>query len=134
MNKNIVAELRLKDLYNEQFEFFQKRESGDKKMTTSFKVDYFTNEQNPNLHKIQIKTNINEEGGTYKLSLTTVGLFEITDKHAVTNEDILKANTVAIMFPYVRSQISLLTTQPGITPLVIPPININNLLKEDTNK
>lgn len=131
MNKNIIAELKIKDLYNEQFEFSQKRESGEKKMKTAFKVDYFTNEQNPNLHKVQIKTDISDEGGTYKLSLTTVGVFEVNDDNNENNKEILKANTVAIMFPYVRSQISLLTTQPGIKPLVIPPININNLLKED---
>ena len=31
--------------------------------------------------------------------------------------------TVAIMFPFIRSQITLLTTQPGMTPIVLPPIN-----------
>ncbi len=134
MSKNIVAQLKIKDLYHEQFEFFQKRKSGDKKLTTSFKVDYFANEENKNMHKVQIKTDINEEGGTYKLSLTTVGVFEYNNESGHENDDILKVNTVAIMFPYVRSQISLLTTQPGITPLVIPPLNINNLLKENVDK
>ena len=43
-------------------------------------------------------------------------------------ERILKANTVAIMFPYIRSQISLLTTQPGLHPVMLPPMNINALL------
>ena len=37
--------------------------------------------------------------------------------------DIIKKNTVAIMFPFVRSQISLLTTQPDMVPIVLPPIN-----------
>lgn len=38
-------------------------------------------------------------------------------------EGIVKSNTVAIMFPFVRSQVTLLTTQPGMTPIVLPPIN-----------
>ena len=31
-------------------------------------------------------------------------------------------------FPYIRSQISLLTTQPGLHPVMLPPMNINALL------
>jgi preprotein translocase subunit SecB len=27
------------------------------------------------------------------------------------------------MFPFIRSQVTLLTTQPGMTPIVLPPIN-----------
>ena len=38
-------------------------------------------------------------------------------------ESIVKSNTVAIMFPYIRSQVTLLTTQPGMVPIVLPPIN-----------
>lgn len=38
-------------------------------------------------------------------------------------ESIIKTNTVAIMFPFIRSQVTLLTTQPGMTPIVLPPIN-----------
>lgn len=34
------------------------------------------------------------------------------------------------MFPYLRSQITLMTTQPNIAPVVIPPININSFLKK----
>jgi preprotein translocase subunit SecB len=41
------------------------------------------------------------------------------------------------MFPYLRSQVTLMTTQPNITPVIIPPININSFLKrqqEEFNK
>lgn len=40
------------------------------------------------------------------------------------NKDILEKNTIAIMFPYIRSYISIITTQPGITPIVLPAMNI----------
>ena len=38
-------------------------------------------------------------------------------------ESIIKTNAVAIMFPFMRSQVTLLTTQPGMSPIVLPPIN-----------
>ena len=44
-------------------------------------------------------------------------------KSDLSEENIVKTNTVAIMFPFIRSQVTLLTTQPGMTPIVLPPIN-----------
>lgn len=44
-------------------------------------------------------------------------------------EKIINANTVAIMFPFIRSQVTLLTTQPGMTPIVLPPINTASFLQ-----
>lgn len=44
---------------------------------------------------------------------------------------IIKKNTIAIMFPFVRSQISLLTTQPGMMPVVLPPINTAKFDEEE---
>lgn len=41
--------------------------------------------------------------------------------------EIIRSNTVAIMFPFIRSQVSLLTTQPGLTPVILPPINTAKL-------
>ena len=38
-------------------------------------------------------------------------------------EAIRNANTVAIKFPFIRSQVTLLTSQPGMTPIVLPAIN-----------
>ena len=38
--------------------------------------------------------------------------------------DILEKNMIAILFPYIRSYISLLTTQPGMAPIVLPAMNI----------
>ena len=40
------------------------------------------------------------------------------------NMDLIERNTIAIMFPYVRSYISTLTTQPGMAPVVLPAMNI----------
>lgn len=40
------------------------------------------------------------------------------------NMDMLEKNTIAIMFPYIRSYISIVTTQPGMSPIVLPAMNI----------
>lgn len=49
--------------------------------------------------------------------------FEYETETYEKEESIIKANTVAIMFLFIRSQVTLLTTQPGMTPIVLPAIN-----------
>ena len=46
------------------------------------------------------------------------------------NMDILEKNTIAIMFPYIRSYISIITTQPGMNPIVLPAMNIVALVND----
>lgn len=47
------------------------------------------------------------------------------------NVDILKKNMIAIMFPYIRSYISIVTTQPGMEPVVLPAMNIAAMINEE---
>ena len=38
------------------------------------------------------------------------------------------------MMPYVRSEISLITAQPGVETVVLPPFNINNMINKGTKE
>ena len=42
--------------------------------------------------------------------------------------DFIKSNAVAIMMPYVRSELTLLTSQPGVDPIVLPLFNVQAML------
>ena len=56
--------------------------------------------------------------------------FEFRTKLEQEKKDIIiTKNAVAILFPYLRSQVTRMTAQPDIEPVVIPAININALLK-----
>lgn len=46
-------------------------------------------------------------------------------------EQMLRKNAVTIIFPYLRSQLSIITSQPGVVPVVLPVINILSLLRID---
>ncbi len=41
------------------------------------------------------------------------------------HRDIIKKNTLAILFPYVRSIISHMTLEMQLEPIKLPPMNIN---------
>lgn len=45
-------------------------------------------------------------------------------------QTLLKENVLAILFPYIRSQMTLLTAQPEVEPIVWPVMNILEMLKK----
>ena len=65
----------------------------------------------------------------YNFVVRASGYFQISE--AVEDSDILiQQNAIAIVFPYIRSQISLLTAQPKVDPVILPPMNIAQMVKE----
>lgn len=86
-------------------------------------VDNFTVELN-----FKLSTSI------FEMSISLEGEFNIVCEDALMKERLKKNNTISILFPYIRSEVTLLTSQPEMTPVIIPPININKLIDESTTK
>lgn len=86
-----------------------------------------------NLSMGKLTISITIKNAPHDLKLVVSGLFLLNDKD-YGKEEILNAliiNGTAIMFPYLRSMVSVLTnlgTDPGI---ILPTINTNNLLKNN---
>ena len=58
------------------------------------------------------------------------GIFELKDEEdASIRKAVISKNTLSILFPYLRSQVTLLTAQPDMKPIVLPAVNINSLLE-----
>ena len=67
----------------------------------------------------------------FDLELCLVGKFEAGGN--IESERVLP-NAIAIMFPYLRAQVSLMTAQPNIPTINLKPVNINALLERQSNK
>ena len=83
--------------------------------------------------RVEIYTNIFCEN-FMTLKLQTTGSFKINESSINTKVDgenlrefVIKNNTVAIMFPYIRAQVTLLTSQPGLNSIVLQPMDITQL-------
>lgn len=68
----------------------------------------------------------------YDIEVEMSGIFEISIKSEF-EEKMLAKNTTAILFPYLRSQLTLLSSQPGFEPIILPVININALINKDAH-
>lgn len=56
------------------------------------------------------------------------------DENSEWKDIVLKKNAVAILFPYIRAELSLLTAQPGVKPVVLPALNINAMMDHNITR
>lgn len=83
-------------------------------------------EAGTNAYKVSLELQMNGEGNELEIFVKCIAYFETTQD----NISLIEKNTLAIMFPYVRSYVSNITAQPGMTPIVLPPINIAAMFQD----
>lgn len=94
--------------------------------------------------ELQVQIGVGEDGtykvtlvlnGTkqdeYNITISLSGFFEIELKDKLEDsvvQNLIRKNAVAILMPYLRSELTLLTAQPDTDSVVLPPFNINKML------
>ena len=128
--KSSESVLKLKRIYFKELNF--SREDVEK---SNIDVEVEKNQSTDNEYEITLNLSIANSEEKYTVNVSIVGVFEFSENaDEVTKNIIIEKNTISILFPYVRSQVTLLTSQPDIKPMMIPPLNINNLIKNINNK
>lgn len=79
-------------------------------------------------HEYDVELQLTVKKSDLEVSVIAKAHFIYEAESYENEEEIIKSNTVAIMFPFIRSQVTLLTTQPGMTPIVLPPINTTRMV------
>ncbi len=114
---------------------FQRREvlNGTLHMSRS-SIGKNIEEINNNEYKCSLALKMSDEDETAELEIVVSGIFEFNIE--MKNEQkqiIITKNTMAILFPYLRAQVTMMTSQPDMEPVVLPAININALLQNLEN-
>lgn len=87
--------------------------------------------EDPTHFRVALTANIwSKNEKSIKLTVTLVGFFTCDCEDEAIKTNLVNNNTIAILFPYLRSQISLVTTQPDIPPITLPPMNIVAMFQE----
>ena len=77
-------------------------------------------------YKITLELNVADPEEKLSVFVKGMAIFETKQE----TQMLIERNTLAIMFPYFRSYVSTLTTQPGMTPIVLPAMNIMTMLAQ----
>lgn len=127
-NKSIM---QLTNLYFKNISFSREKLNIDDNLKIFFDHEI---RKNDNDTDVVLSVLINDENNALKLSVELVGTFAFSNSENVNKnlyDNLINKNAIAILFPYLRSQVTLITSQPNMAPIILPPININTLLKND---
>lgn len=131
--REIRSDLIMKDIYFSQIEFNQKKDL-NKTGQISLQITYSFNIVNiaEDEKEIVVGVQIKDAEGRISVIMTANGIFEASKElpAEIDKEMLFRNNAVAIMFPFIRSQVALITAQPGLTPIMLQPINISKIWAE----
>ena len=133
--QTIKSVLRLDKIMFDKIEFRRVGTSSDKELELEIQSG-IARRQDAEIYRVTLvlKGNKPEE---YLFEISLSGFFSIEESDELTEslrEALVSKNAVAILMPYLRSQVSLLTAQPGVDCVVLPVFNINKMLEETTEK
>lgn len=127
INKNEAqCDLKLKKMVFDKIEFERLGFKNEEELEINMSVQIAENKQD-NIFKVTLCVN-GIKRDEYKLKIQISGFFSVHGDDFHANENLLNQNAVAILMPYVRSEISLITAQPETECVVLPPFNIAKLM------
>ena len=98
----------------------------DNDLEISFSVSIGTNISDQDIKKVSVKV-MGEKREEHSFEIQASGFFAYEGN---AEDSIIQQNAVAIVMPYIRSEVSLLTAQPGVESVVLPPFNIAEMMNK----
>ncbi len=109
---------------------FRKKEVSLDELELGVRVEHSVENIGEDEYEIVLNTTVSDENENIYVNVKGKAIFRTQQK----NMDMLEKNTIAIMFPYIRSYISIITTQPGMPPIVLPAMNIIAMINDQKGK
>lgn len=112
--------LRLSHVVFDEITFQREGFKADSDLNLEFSFNFEPEEGGNFIARVRV---VGNKANEYRFVVQASGYFN-TIESSEDGQMIMYQNAVAIIFPYIRSQITLLTAQPGIDPVVLQPFNI----------
>ena len=109
---------------------FRKKDFSLDELELGVRVEHSVENIGEDEYEIVLNTTVSDENENIYVNVKGKAIFRTQQK----NMDMLEKNTIAIIFPYIRSYISIITTQPGMPPIVLPAMNIIAMVNDQKGK
>lgn len=126
MSEKGLSALILEHVVFDQIEFQRTGFKNDNEAEYELQVE-IGSKADKSSHRVSLKLDADKKD-EYTIRIVLSGFFRVEKKELsaeIKIEELLKKNAVAILMPYLRSEVSLLTAQPETESLVFPVFNIN---------
>ena len=129
-NKKIESVLKLNKIVYDKIEFKRLGFKNDRKLELELQSNV-SRREDADIYRVTLllKGNKPEE---YMLEISLSGFFSIQSEKELEKDlidTLVTKNSVAILMPHLRSELSLLTAQPEVECVVLPVFNVNNMIK-----
>ena len=124
---NFNSMLTLQKMVFDRIEFDRKGFKNTQKLKFELQVQIGLGENNT--YKVTLVLNGTKQD-EYHIVISLSGFFKIEGQEKLEDkmvQDLINKNAVAILMPYLRSELTLLTAQPDTDSVVLPPFNINKM-------
>lgn len=124
----VISQLKQNNIYFREINFKRTAEVPNK-IFADFDVDYAYPKKNQVV--VELKAEIRSDNGL-NICASLIGEYELLNFEEIpqnTAKELMEKNTVAIMFPYLRAELCIISAQPNMPTLNMPAININALLE-----
>lgn len=105
--------------------------SGDVNLELDFNNSYsFSDDKNILRYDLKVNISENKPNPIFTLECTITGIFStIKEEENMSLEEYCNINAPATLFPFLRETIANVTQRSGLKPFILPPLNIQAILK-----
>lgn len=123
------SNLILQHLVFDEIEFKRLGFKTESEVNYGLEIQIGRDHDNQEHYKVTLVLN-GKKDKEYIFKIVLSGFFEIKNVENISDkETLVHKNAVAIMMPYLRSEVSLLTSQPETNSIVMPIFNISKMIK-----
>lgn len=133
--ENVKSNLQMIDLYFSKIECVQIKDQNNLgQINLNIKYDIDTIQDQADKYSVEkvLSVYISDDKNCLAIEIKLNGIFKLEFEDGKENDSIAKhlldLNTITIMMPFLRSEVSLITTQPGIAPVMLPVVDVTKLV------
>lgn len=127
-DQSINSVLKMSHVVFDQLSFRRLGFQNPKAESGEFSIGRHVEKTGEGQYKVSVAVRVTKKD-EYEVEVAITGYCEI-DEASPIKDQILNENAVAILFPYVRAEISLLTAQPETESFALPVINVSALFRD----
>lgn len=128
MESTVGSVLRIPHVIFDEITFFRKGFKNDKNESLSISVSNKTIKDGDGQYRVTLQVDASKED-EYDARVKITGFCQVDESYEH-KDTLLKENAVAILFAYVRSELTLITSQPETDPIVLPVVNITAMIQQ----
>ncbi|WP_019413658.1 protein-export chaperone SecB [Paenisporosarcina sp. TG20] len=139
MADNLKSGLRFINYQVNDVEFHLNNDYVENSITVDFNIERFVEYKDDDENTMYVTLILNifehakEKNFPFSMNLDVTGIFQLDNIDIDKRESFAEVNSVAILFPYLRSLVSTYTANSNVPALILPPINVVKLIENQEN-